>query len=143
MLFLKEKQISSCCPLSICFFILLFFPPDQPLFSATKWVAGMTMLQAVAAGKISLNDNPQKYLSFWTNDPNDPRSKITLQNLLSLTTGFADGGNGNFPCLWQANWTTVECVKQIYENTELRYEPGSIDIDVGQFYIIASSSQSL
>lgn len=86
------------------------------------------MLKAVARGEISLSDNPQKYFDFWTNDTQDPRSHITLQHLMSLSSGYSDRDLGRFsyPCVNQANITTVECVKQIYEAAKLIGEPGNV-----------------
>lgn len=85
------------------------------------------MLQAVGRGEISLSDNPQKYFDFWTNDTQDPRSHITLQQLMSLSSGYSDRNLGRFsyPCVNQANISTVECVKEIYQNATLIGEPGN------------------
>ena len=66
------------------------FGPDSvyPIASASKWLTGATILQLVQQGVMALDDRPQDYLSFWTSDPNDARSTITLEMLLSFTAGF-------------------------------------------------------
>lgn len=33
------------------------------------------------------DDKPQKFISWWTNSSSDPRSNITLKDLLSFTSG--------------------------------------------------------
>lgn len=88
------------------------------------------MLQAVASGAISLDDRPQKYFPFWTNSSSDPRSQITLEKLLSMTSGYKDDTvyvreeNPSVPCVVNASYDSFECVKQIYDTVPLWAEPG-------------------
>lgn len=56
--------------------------------SASKWLTSATVLALVEQGVMRLDDQPQDYLEFWTADPADPRSAITLEQLLSFTAGF-------------------------------------------------------
>ena len=48
----------------------------------------MILMRLVEEGVLSLSDNPQDYLSFWTESSDDARSRITLAHLLSFTSGF-------------------------------------------------------
>lgn len=88
------------------------------------------MLQAVASGAISLDDRPQKYFPFWTNNATDPRSEITLERLLSMTSGYNDDtvyvreNHPSVPCMVNASYDSVECVKQIYDTIPLWAKPG-------------------
>ncbi|MEM1437366.1 MAG: serine hydrolase domain-containing protein [Pseudomonadota bacterium] len=59
-----------------------------PIASASKWLTGATILQLVQQGVMALDDRPQDYLDYWSSDPNDARSRITLEMLLSFTAGF-------------------------------------------------------
>ena len=93
------------------------------------------------------SDRPQKYISWWTNDPTDGRSNITLQTLLSFTSGIHSksplfksgfiGDNDRLPspppdCTSdlfdglrsKSNLNSETCVQQIY-NLSFIYAPGS------------------
>jgi D-alanyl-D-alanine-carboxypeptidase/D-alanyl-D-alanine-endopeptidase len=59
--------------------------------SATKWLAAMVIMDLVEQGVMSLDDRPQDYMSWWTTDAADPRSEVTLDQLLSFTAGFNTG----------------------------------------------------
>ncbi|WP_342248998.1 serine hydrolase domain-containing protein [Sphingomonas sp. OTU376] len=102
--------------------------------SATKMLSGATILRLVEAGRMSLSDHPQKYLSYWTNDPADPRSQVTLQQLLSFTSGFnpleTDRG-----CISDGNTTIAACAREFYERgldtapgTAFSYGPAHLQI---------------
>ena len=57
----------------------------------------MVIMDLVEQGVMSLDDRPQDYLAWWTSDPADPRSEITLEQLLSFTSGF-DTGSDDAKC---------------------------------------------
>lgn len=38
-------------------------------------------------GTLSFDDKANKYLDWWSKDPNDPRSNITLRHLLTFQSG--------------------------------------------------------
>lgn len=82
--------------------------------SASKWVTGATLLTLVDQGILSLDDSPQRYLSYWTDDPLDPRSRVTLEQLLSFTAGFhrapSDAG-----CIGDESLTLQACVAELYD----------------------------
>ncbi|MEM7612944.1 MAG: serine hydrolase domain-containing protein [Pseudomonadota bacterium] len=81
--------------------------------SASKWLTSATILTLVEQGALRLDDRPQRYLDFWTDDPLDIRSGITLAQLLSFTAGFhrspADAG-----CIGQSTITLQGCVAEWY-----------------------------
>ncbi len=101
------------------------FPLDSSHFvaSASKWLTSATLMRLVEQGVMSLDDRPQDYLAYWTGDPADPRSRITLQQLLAFTAGF-DLGPTDASCVSQANLSLDACVQELYL-AGLAYEPGS------------------
>ena len=89
--------------------------------SASKWLSSAVFMSVVESGALSLDDHPQDYLPFWTTDPNDPRSRITLEQLLSFTSGLPR--DVACPML-----TTTDCAEKIHtERTELQIPPGALD----------------
>eukprot|EP01065_Artemidia_motanka_P042081 TRINITY_DN557_c0_g1_i2.p1 TRINITY_DN557_c0_g1~~TRINITY_DN557_c0_g1_i2.p1 ORF type:complete len:409 (+),score=148.91 TRINITY_DN557_c0_g1_i2:103-1329(+) len=57
--------------------------------STSKWPMAMTMVGVVNSGAISSLDDPvHKYVSWWTSNSSDLRSRVTLKHLLSFTSGF-------------------------------------------------------
>ena len=99
------------------------------LASASKLLTAILSLKLVEAGVWSLEDQPQDYLSFWSTDPMDPLSQITLEQLLSFTSGFS-GGTGlspldpGIPCVEEADTTLSACAQEIAEEW-MSYTPGS------------------
>eukprot|EP00657_Telonema_sp_P-1_P012936 TRINITY_DN9858_c0_g1_i1.p1 TRINITY_DN9858_c0_g1~~TRINITY_DN9858_c0_g1_i1.p1 ORF type:complete len:295 (-),score=84.92 TRINITY_DN9858_c0_g1_i1:139-1023(-) len=66
-----------------------------PTGSTSKWPSAMMFAGLVNDGTItSLDDPVSDYVSWWTKDPADPRSTVTLRMLLSFTSGFGDGHPG-------------------------------------------------
>jgi len=87
---------------------------NVPIASSSKWFTGATIMRLVDKGVMKLSDNPQDYLSFWTGNPTDERSQVTLEQLLSFTSGFnADPINDG--CVGDGSITMLECAQQIYE----------------------------
>ncbi len=84
------------------------------------------ILRLVEAGVLSLDDHPQAHLGWWTGDPNDPRSAITIRQLLSFTSGFRGRPLGPLapPCITDGGTTIVACAQQIYAD-EFVDEPGT------------------
>lgn len=89
-----------------------------PIASASKLMTAILILKIIDEGTVSLTDHPQQYLSWWTNDPTDPRSQVTLEQLLSFTSGFS-GDSGlvgeGIPCVEDADTSLAECAQVIYE----------------------------
>ena len=99
-----------------------------PIASASKWLSALTLLRLVDQGALSLSDTPDMYLGWWTDDPSDPRSAVTLEQLLSFTSGLA-GDSGvapgvpAVPCIEDGDTTLEVCAQAIYDN-EFAYPPG-------------------
>lgn len=91
-----------------------------PIASASKWLTSATILRLVEDGVMSLDDNPQDYISWWTSDPSDSRSQVTLRQLLSFTSGFS----GEPGCLLDANAEPEDCAQTMY-NENFEFEPGT------------------
>lgn len=72
----------------------------------------------IEEGVISLDDHPQQYLDWWTDDQADPRSQITLAQFLSFTSGFSGGtglvGDEVIPCVEDGEVTLDDCAQTIY-----------------------------
>jgi serine-type D-Ala-D-Ala carboxypeptidase/endopeptidase len=91
--------------------------------SASKMMAGLTILKLVEDGRMSMSDHPQKYLSYWTTDPADRRSRVTLGQLLGFTSGFniTDTPGG---CVSEPATTLQLCAREYYDQG-VNSEPGS------------------
>lgn len=91
--------------------------------SASKWVTGYSVYSLVEAGALDLSDRPQAYLPFWASDPADPRRDVTLEQLLSFTSGFdyapEDPGCTNDP------FTTIAACAEDYHDRGLLSPPGT------------------
>lgn len=65
------------------------------LGSGSKWAATTALLAMIHAANASLDDKISKYLSYWTTDPADPRSQVTLRHFMTMTSGMVtDGTDG-------------------------------------------------
>jgi CubicO group peptidase (beta-lactamase class C family) len=62
------------------------------IWSASKMTASMLVGRMVDDGKLDYDKPMHTYFDYWTNDPSDPRSSITLTHILSQTAGFGDHG---------------------------------------------------
>jgi serine-type D-Ala-D-Ala carboxypeptidase/endopeptidase len=91
--------------------------------SASKMMSGLTILKLVDEGRLSLSDNPQKYLTYWTSDPADPRSRITLGQLLAFTSGFNTTDTPS-NCVSNATTTLQACAQEFY-NQGITTGPGT------------------
>ena len=86
------------------------FDTEMTIFSSTKWVSGVTIMSAVQEGLLSLDDPASQWLQYWTTDPADPRSRVTLRHLLSFTSGMS----GSTACPAEMVRTYLACRSQIY-----------------------------
>jgi serine-type D-Ala-D-Ala carboxypeptidase/endopeptidase len=91
--------------------------------SASKMMAGLTILKMIEDGQMSLSDNPQKYLPYWTTSPTDPRSRITLAQLLAFTSGFNQSETA-VDCIGNPN-TTLQACAQVYYDQGITTAPGA------------------
>ena len=60
---------------------------EHAIASASKWLTGATIVALVEQGVMNLDDQPQDYLAYWTDDPADARSQITLDSYSALRRG--------------------------------------------------------
>merc|ERR1712166_1573573 len=65
-----------------------------PTGSTSKWPSAMMVTGLVNDGTVGLDDPVNQHLTWWTKDPSDDRSQVTLRMLLSFTSGFGDGHPG-------------------------------------------------
>jgi len=102
--------------------------------STSKWPIASMLTGLVNDGTMSLDDKPSKYLKWWTTDPSDKRSKVTLRMLLSFTSGFGGGAPGDDlfksegqpACMFNSHGDFMECAQKIYENVKLVGQPGHV-----------------
>ena len=100
-----------------------------PIASASKMLTAMIILKLVELDYLKLSDHPQTYLDWWTQDVQDTRSQITLEQLLSFTSGFAGGtgllpGDESIACIEDESTTIDICAQEIY-NEHFTFEPGT------------------
>eukprot|EP00435_Cladocopium_sp_Y103_P064280 s166_g26.t1 len=97
--------------------------------SSSKFPVAMAIAGCVADGYITFDTKPHEIWSWWSSDPKDPRSRVTLRQLLSFTSGFYwPDASGFVPCLGAANassYAPEACAKEIYQQAPFEFEPGS------------------
>ena len=106
---------------------------QMDVWSASKWLTAATILKLVETGYMSLDDTPSRYLSWWTNDPNDQRAHITLEQLLSQTSGLenhtrldAVTPDASDACCSDPSYTLDQCAKLVYQhNNPPLHQPGT------------------
>lgn len=101
--------------------------------STSKWPMAMAMAGLVNDGTIkSLDDPIHQYIDWWTADPKDNRSYVTLNHLLSFTSGFGGGAPGvqeerdEGSCLGNSGMDIADCAKELYSTTKLSGKPGTV-----------------
>ena len=69
-------------------------PTAGRIFSATKWISGVTVLSVVADSrfKLELDDLASDHLAWWSTDRDDLRSGVTLRHLLGECTCWLGAG---------------------------------------------------
>jgi len=112
--------------------------------SASKLLMAITTLRLVETGDLNLDTTAAGLLPFWTTDTEDPRSQVTLEQLLSFTSGFA-GGSGLSPedealsCVEDKEASTTTCSQEIYDQAFEFSPPGSTFFyGPGHMYIAAA-----
>ena len=97
------------------------FDTQMGIASATKWVSGVMVMSVVEAGLggLTLDDLAYERLPYWTRDPANLRSRVTLRHLLSFTSGMA----GSTACPQEMDFAT--CVQDMYSRSSANFEPGS------------------
>jgi hypothetical protein len=66
---------------------------------------------------MAYDDKVNKYVKWWTKDPQDKRSKVTLRHLLSFTSGFTDDSYNE--CFF-GDFDT--CTEKMYQNLTNSYD---------------------
>lgn len=82
--------------------------------SANKWLTGATIWRLIEQGVISRDDTIGTYVDFWSNDSADPRSGITIENLLGQTSGF-NNSPIRVECIGKPTFELYECVQTLYD----------------------------
>jgi len=94
------------------------------LASASKLLSSITIMRLAEQGTLSLDDHPQDYIPWWTNDPTDDRAHITLEHLLSFTSGF-NYQPGEANCTSDGNITLEDCARDFYDK-DIESVPGDV-----------------
>lgn len=90
--------------------------------STSKWVSAVIILRLVEKGFLKLTDKPQTWISDWPIAESDPLYNMTLQDLLSFTSGL----QVEPPCLNAKTANFSSCVQSIANaNTGKTIVPGS------------------
>ncbi len=106
------------------------FSADQriPIASASKLVAGLTILRLVDQGKLSLDSTTEKVLGW-----QGPQSAITLRQLLSFTSGLSPKDL----CTIRPGITLAECVETI--SKEKPVAPPGTRFDYGSTHLAVAA----
>jgi len=98
---------------------------ETPLYlgSSSKLYTGLAIWSVIQSGTLSIDSNPQDAIDFWTDDPNDLRSQITLGQLLSFTSGF-NSGPGPVSCPGVEGVTLRDCIQTLHDDG-VASEPGT------------------
>jgi len=97
------------------------------LMSASKFPAAVAIAGAVALGNLTFDTHASEVFPWWSNAASDPRSAVTLRQLLSLTSGFYSPDQAGFvPCMEPgATSTSEQCAEQIYNNASFAFKAGT------------------
>jgi len=114
----------------------------HPTASAAKEFSISAAMVAVEMGYLSLYDYPSKYLDYWTTNQADKRSRVTLAQLMSYTSGMR-----HVSCV---GLNMEQCVHAYYDGNEgMQDEPGTTywystpDFQVvAQMVVVATGSDS-
>jgi len=96
------------------FLLLLLNPLFQKIAATIFW-------DLIEQGVLRPNSTFQEYFDFWTDDPTDYRSQITLRDALAFQTGYEE----NYLCAEDRNADPYQCMIDIY-NSSLPNPPGSV-----------------
>merc|ERR1712166_162315 len=107
--------------------------PSTPLLmaSSSKFPAALAVAGAVADGHLSFDTYAHQIFPWWSSNPADIRSGVTLRHLLSFTSGFywEDASSGNCSCIaglaGSILFTPERCAEQIYRKAPFKFKPGS------------------
>jgi len=94
---------------------------QMPIASSTKWIAGVAIMSVVADKSVpglELDTKAADLLPFWTKDPSDLRSTVTLRQMLGFVSGFEGGDN----C---GTRDFMQCAEHTYNTARLTTPPGT------------------
>ena len=104
--------------------------------SASKFPAALAVAGAVQAKHLGFDTPAHAVFPWWTADPADNRSAVTLRHLLTLTSGLVsdDFSSCGMPCLDisppplgnATKYTPEECAREIYDRGPWRASPGEV-----------------
>ncbi|PZO02529.1 MAG: hypothetical protein DCF28_08555, partial [Alphaproteobacteria bacterium] len=100
---------------------------DRPVFiaSASKLLFGATAWLLVEDQVLAPNTRVGTVLDFWSRDASDPRSQVTFEHLLALTSGF-NGTSEQASCIGDVSYSLQRCVQEIHR--------GGLDTQPGQSF---------
>ena len=93
--------------------------------SLSKWPSAVMIAGLVADGTLGFDDRANRYLPFWSRDPKDPRSRVTLRHLLSFRSGYMKDGSAGPSCS-SAQSDFMECAERLYHSLTNEGEPGTV-----------------
>jgi len=94
-----------------------------PGASLSKWPAALMISGLVADGTLSYDDKASKHLKWWTTDPKDPRSRITLRHFLTFQSGFLEDA---FVACSVNPWAHyLSCAHSLYNASKCKGTPGA------------------
>eukprot|EP00750_Incisomonas_marina_P032142 INCI8908.1.p1 GENE.INCI8908.1~~INCI8908.1.p1 ORF type:complete len:477 (+),score=103.92 INCI8908.1:120-1550(+) len=83
--------------------------------SLSKWGTAMILAGMVQDGTLRFTDQANKHLTWWAQDPKDPRYNVTIADLLSFTAGFEEDVGPVYDCGTITDYT--ECAQATYNQT--------------------------
>lgn len=119
----KDKQLFVTCKGNMSMTKQIY------MASSSKFPTAAAIMGVVKdpSTKLSLDSLASDILPYWTTDPNDRRSQVTLRNLLSFTSGFyASGPAGGTPCMaFNSTVPFDTCIQEIYTQGTFAFKPGT------------------
>jgi len=105
--------------------------------STSKWVAATVILDVVRqSNTLALATKASDLIDFWTTDPDDWRSQVTLELLLSFTSGVQpEGALSDAGCIGRPGADYAECVQQIYDDAAGRNEAPGTEFIYGSHHL--------
>jgi CubicO group peptidase (beta-lactamase class C family) len=104
-------------------------------------------MSVVDQGHISLSDRVGDHLAFWTSEASDQRSGITLEHLLSFTSGLNAPGGGTAgaydPCTLSSTMSLGVCAQAIYDNNRLSSSPPGTRFVYGRNHLVVAAAMAV
>lgn len=103
---------------------------ENVMMSSSKFPVAIAIAGAVVDRHLDFETKVHEVFQWWTSDPADNRSAVTLRHLLTFTSGFvsSDAGGAGMDCLDIFNgskYTSEACAQQIYETGPFTAAPGT------------------